>query len=528
MGIRTRGADQDGTERSFTRRDVLRSGLGLAGAFAVSPALLAAGGSAVAPHGSLTWSRGDDIRTQDPQLISGLMEGTISRILYDPLLDVDAKGNQVKVLATSATMSPDGKSYTFKLRDGVRFHDGSPFNADAVVFTYQRLLSNPTFQTASPFVGVVSDIEAKDPRTVVFHLTAPNPGLITSFNQPILAPSAYKKYGAEFYKYGIGTGPFKFVSWTPNVSWVGTANTNYWVKGLVKLQKITFRSIAEDATRVAALQNGEVDIVDSLSGDEATQLASDGGVKVARAAATNEIALTFNMKRAPFSNKDARWAVAYAINKETIVKNILKEGKLAGASIPPGTVGYDAKLFKSIIPYNMNKAKQSLAAAGVKPGTKISFKLNPAWFANMQNVAEYIQNQLQKLGFTVTLQFLEPGAYTEARKSGDFDICVQEIGRANNPDTNFTILYVDSAFGNFYKEINPKIVPMIENARTQLSYQARNTAYQKIQQVLAEDIPELILYQEGFVWGVRNRVTNFQPRSDEETRVYGCGVKAGA
>lgn len=514
------------SRRQFMSKAV-RLGLGIAAAPVLAEALIGCGqlGGASAKK-TLTWSRGDDLRTQDPQQISGLMEGTIARVLYDPLMDTDAKGYQVKVLATEYSMAPEGTSYTFKLQPNVKFHDGSDFNADAVVFTYQRLLSNPTFQHASAFKGVLKTVTAVDPGTVRFDLEKPNPGLITSFGEPILSPASAKKYGADFYKYGVGTGPFKYNSWTQNERWIGDANKDYWVKGLVKLDQIIFRSIREDATRIAALQNGEVDVIDSLSGDQAEQLGKDSNLTIVRSPATNELAITFNVRRDPFKNKDARWAVAYAIDKENIVKNIVKAGQTAGASIPPGTVGYDDALFKKVIPYDLAKAKDSLAKAGVKPGTKISFKLNPAWFAKIKEASEYVGNQLQQLGFQVDMQFLEPGAYTQARKTGDFDLCIQEIGRANNPDPNFTILYVDSAFGNFYKEINPNIVTMIEGARSELDQKKRDAAYQQIQQVLADDLPELILYQEEFIWGVRKRVSGFEGRTGGDTRVWACDVTA--
>ncbi len=502
-----------------------RLGLGALAAPALAEAL-AACTPARGPR-TLTWSRGDDLRTQDPQQISGLMEGTIARVLYDPLVDTDAQGNQINGLASQATMAADGLSYTFTLRPGVKFHDGSDVNADAVVFTFERLLSNPTFQHASAFKDVIKSVTPVDGSTVRFDLAKPNPGLITAFtSESILSPAAVKKYGDDFYKSIGGSGPFKYKSWTANQQWVGEANRDYWVKDLVKLDQLVFRPIREDATRIAALQSGEVDVIDSLSGDQAEQLGKDGGVAIVRSPATNELAITFNMRKDPFKNRDARWAVAYGIDRQNIVDNVVKLGKVVGSSIPPGTVGYSEDLFKKPVPYDMAKAKELIQKAGIEPGTRVSFKLNPAWFARMKESSEYIANQLGQLGFEVDLQFLEPGAYTQARKSGDFDLCIQEIGRAFNPDTNFTILYGDEAFGNFYKEINPAIVSMIQDARVELDGGKRDAAYKAIQQTLYDDLPELILYQEEFIWGVRKRVKGFEGRVDAATRVYGCDVSA--
>src|SRR4026209_2051344 len=129
---------------------------------------------------------------------------------------------------------------------------------------------------------------------------------------------------------------------------------------------------------------------------------------------------------------------------------------------------------------------------------------------------------MRLLGFDVNIQFLEPGAYTEARKSGDFDMAIQEVGRAFNPGPNFTILLVDSAFGNFYKEINPKIAEMIQTAHGELAEPRREAGYKAIQQALYDDLPELVLYQRELIWGVRKRVKGFQGRVGGDTRTYAC------
>src|SRR5438093_7522731 len=168
----------------------MQLGLGALAAPALAEALAAC--TPATAGKKLTWSRGDDLRTQDPQQISGLMEGTIARVMYDPLLDTDAQGNLVKVLTTDYTMAPDGMSYTFKLRQGVKFHDGSDFNAEAVKYTYDRLLANPTFQHSADFKGILKSTSVVDPYTVRFDLEKPNPGLVTSFTKSILSPAAEK------------------------------------------------------------------------------------------------------------------------------------------------------------------------------------------------------------------------------------------------------------------------------------------------------------------------------------------------
>ena len=513
------------SRRRFTRQAV-KLGLGALAAPALVEALAACGqlGGAGGGGKKITWSRGDDLRTQDPQAISGLMEGIISRVLYDPLVDTDADGKLVNVLATDWSMVPEATSYTFKLRSGVKFHDGSDFNADAVVYTYNRLLQNPTFQLASNFKDKLAKVTAVDPMTVKFDLSKPDPGLINSFTIPIMSPAAEKKYGAEFYKQIGGTGPFKFKSWTPNQQWVGEANKDYWVKDLVKVDQYVFRPIPEEATRVAAFQSGEIDVIDGLSGDQAEQLGKDSNVTIVRSPGTSSLCITFNVRKDPFKMKEARLAVSYAIDRDNIVKNITKLGKNVGGTIPPGTPGYDEKIFNSPLPFDMGKAKEMFQTAKLQPGTKVSFKMNPAWFPKLKETGEYIANQLRTLGFDVDLQFLEPGAYTDARKSGQFDIAIQEVGRAQNPGPNYQILIVDETFGNFYKEINPAIVGMIQQAQAELDAAKRDAAYKKIQQTIYDDNVEFPIYFRELILGVRKRVTGFQGRVGGDTRVQQCGV----
>jgi len=521
---------QQQTSHVFSRRRFLQQSAAGGGIVICGPALFALmGAHAVGAEGdkSLTWARGDDLRTQDPQEISGLMEGTISRLLYDPLIDTDENSQLVPCLATDWTMADDGLSYTFILREGVTFHDGTPFDAESVKFTFDRLLGNPQLQHAAIWLETLEELRIDDPLKVTMLLKAPNPGLMTSVPAiSILAHNAVEQYGEAFYEKCIGTGPFTFVEWNKNQHWIGAGNESYWNPDVVKLNRVTFRPITEEATRVAALRNGEVDIIDSLSGEQAEELDGRDGVQIARTASTDTIHLTFNFTRAPFDNVDARWAVAHAIDVQTIVNDILKSGQAIGAPIPEGTIGYDAELVAAIPEYNPEKSRELLAKAGVAEGTKIEFKLNPAWFAKLDQVAEFVAEQLREVGFDVDLQFVEPGAYTEARKSHSFDICVQQGNKGLNPDVNYTVLVVYGTFGLAYADARPDVVEMINQARTELDEGLRGDLYQKIQREMYDDMAEFILYRQEYIWGVRPRVVGFVPRRDWQTRVFALDIQS--
>ncbi len=513
----------------LSRRGFVLRSTGAAAAVVSGPALFGfLSAQAVAAQGekTLTWARGDDLRTQDPQEISGLMEGTIARLLYDPLIDTDADLTLVPALATAWEIAPDGRSYAMTLRDGVEFHDGTPFTAEAVKFTFDRLLQNPQLQHAAVWLDTLEEVRIDGPLAVTFLLKVPNPGLITNFPaEPILAQNAIERYGEQFYEAGIGTGPFTFVEWSKNQRWVGEANTEYWDPSVVKLDRVIFRPITEESTRIAALRAGEVDLIDSLSGDQAAELASQDGIEIARIASTDTIHLTFNFTRPPFDNRDARWAVAHAIDVRTIVDDILQAGQAIGAPIPEGTIGYDPELVAAIPEFDPERARELLAQAGVAEGTKIEFKLNPAWFAKLDQVAEFVAQQLRDVGFDVELQFMEPGAYTEARQSHNFDLAVQQGNKALNPDTNYTVLVVFGTFGLAYAEARPDVVDLIVEARSELDEQKRAELYRQVQQAMYDDMAEFILYRQEYIWGVRERVVGFIPRADWQTRVFALDVE---
>jgi peptide/nickel transport system substrate-binding protein len=513
----------------WSRRRLLGRSAGAAAIAISGPALfnlLAANAVGAQGEKTLTWARGDDLRTQDPQEISGLMEGTIARLVYDPLIDTDENLELVPALATEWEMAEDGLSYTFTLRDGVVFHDGTPFNADSVKFTFDRLLQNEQLQHAAIWLESLSEVRIDDPLTVTFLLTAPNPGLITSFPaESILAHNAIDQYGENFFERSIGTGPFRYVEWSKNQRWVGEANPDYWDPSVVKLSQVTFRPITEEATRMAALRSGEVDLIDSLSGDQADELGAQDGIEIARIPSTDTIHLTFNFTRPPFNIREARWAVAHAIDVNTIVNDILKAGQAIAAPIPEGTVGYDAELVAAIPEFNPERSIQLLAEAGVAEGTRIEFKLNPAWFAKLDQVAEFVTEQLRAVGFEVELQFLEPGAYTEARQSHSFDLCVQQGNKGLNPDPNYTVLVVYGTFGLAYADERPDVVEMIEQARSELDDARRDELYRQIQREMYDDMAEFILYRQEYIWGVRDRVVGFTPRPDWQTRVFALDVQ---
>ncbi|MCB0063840.1 MAG: ABC transporter substrate-binding protein, partial [Caldilineaceae bacterium] len=370
----------------------------------------------------IVWSRGDDLRTQDPQLIAGRMEGEINRCIYDQLFDSAPDGSQIPWLGTEWSSNPEGTIWTATMHEGATFHDGSPVTSADVKFTYERLLANPDFQHTTSFKDLLGSVDAPDAATVVFNCLKPAPLFNLLMTEHILSKKAAEEFGENFWEKAIGSGPYRHLEYVKGEYWLGERYDGYWMPDLAKVQRLRYRPISEEATRVAALHSGEVDIIANVSGELAEELGSDPNIAIYRRPSLDHLYLLTQNNRPPFDNPDARMAVNYAIDRESLVKNIVKAGEIIGGHIPAGTVGYDASL--EPVPYDPDEARRLLDKAGVAPGTKIEVKAHPFWFAKGKEVMEYVAGALQEIGFEVDLQFLEPGAYTEARKSGSYDLAL--------------------------------------------------------------------------------------------------------
>ncbi|MEZ4867639.1 MAG: ABC transporter substrate-binding protein [Caldilineaceae bacterium] len=512
---------------AFSRRRFLQAtGVGLSLPF-LSQVLTAC--QAIGPAGSsqpvteIIWSRGDDLRTQDPQLIGGRMEGEINRCIYDQLFDVGPDGAQIPWLGTEWSSNAEGTVWTAKMHEGAKFHDGSPVTSADVKFTYERLLANPDFQHTTAFKDLLASVDAPDAATVVFNCSKPAPLFNLLMGEHILSKKAAEEFGENFWEKAIGSGPYRHLEYVKGEYWLGERYDDYWMPDLAKVQRLRYRPISEEATRVAALRSGEVDIIANVSGELAEELSQDENIAIFRRPSLDHLYLLTQNNRPPFDNPDARWAVNYAIDREALVKNIVKAGQIIGGHIPEGTVGYDGSL--APVPYDPDEARRLLDKAGVKPGTKIEVKAHPFWFAKGKELMEYVAGALQEIGFEVDLQFLEPGAYTEARKSGSYDLALQQGGKANNPCNQYKIFYITDTYGSGFGPMHSDFQQKIDQVCVEVDPVKADDLYKAIQKQIYDEAVEIQLYRQENIWAVRKRITGFEAYSPDSTRPWnGVGV----
>ena len=384
---------------------------------------------------TLVFGRGGDSITLDPAIIEDGESAKVCDMIYDTLVQYKENTTDLEpALAVSWTRSPDALTWTFHLRDGVQFHDGTPFNADAVVFS----LSRPLVLFRDFHEQFINQIVAMDPLTVQIQLKTPYAPFIstlagTSFS--IVSPAAIQTLGEN----PVGTGPFKFVRWEKGDKIVLNANDIYWT-GKPALDCIIFRSIPDNAMRLVELQAGNLHVMEFPNPDEIPLIQGDPQLELLKQPSLNTGYLAMNMEKPPFDNLKVRLAINHAINKVDIVERFYQGlGIPAKNPIPPTLWSYDNSI--EDYEYNPELAKQLLAEAGHPDGFDTTLWALPVprpYIPDGMALAMAIQSDLQNVGINTTIVTDEWRAYLNRTANGEHDMAMLGwIADVADPDNFF-------------------------------------------------------------------------------------------
>ena len=437
-------------------------------------------------------------------------------------------------LAESWTISKDGLTYTFKLRKGVKFHDGTPFNAEAVKFSIERQF-NPEhpanklgkYPFANFFFGNVKAVEAMDDSTVRFVLKEPRASflaVLTSGAASIVSPTAVRKWGADYPLNPVGTGPFRYVSWQRGQQVVLEKNPDYW-KGAVKLDRVVYRPIVEDQARLTELMTGAVDLIVGVPPDFVGQLEGSPKVSIARQVGAHVWYLGINNQKKPFDDKRVRQALNYAVNKDAIVKDVLKgTGAVSKGPVLPNTWGADAAL--KAYPYDPQKAKQLLAEAGYPNGFSTTLWV-PESGSGMQSpvaMSTVMQSNLKAVGVNVTLQTMEWGAFLAKLRSQEQELfALSWMAGTEDPDmVMYPLLHSSQWTPNgpnraLYK--NTRFDELLTQARLVTDQAERAKLYREAQKILVDDAPWIFVDHEVQISASSKRVQGFKLHPSFDLRV---------
>lgn len=522
-----------------TRRRLIQAAAAGA-AFAATPSILAPVSSArslvarpagQSAAGTLVVGLVAEPTSLDPGQLTDINSMKLLGALYDTLVRFKPNSFDVQPgLALSWDLSSDGLLYTFKLRPGVTFHDGTPFDASAVKFTYDRLLDpNHPYADTGPFpfaagyYGSIAETIVVDPMTVQFRLKHPDSALVNAFTLNtgrIVSPTAVMTSRKDFAQNPVGTGPFKFVGWDHNVRISLTANPNYW-DGAPALSQMIFRPLADEQTRITEFLSGGVDVIFDVPPDNIEQVKSTPSAVFVDQPGPHVWWVTLNTTRPPFDNPLVRQAVNYAVNKDALTQDILRgTGTPSVGPIPPAiTWAYTDQVQQYA--YDPDRARALLQQSGVLMPLNLTFWVTESG-SGMQSpktMGTAIQADLAAVGVNAQIQTFEWGAYLNKYGAGlDGEAHMAELSWMFDsgdpahmlPNNLYGPSCAPKGFnGGCYQ--NGQVDALMDQALTITDRDQRGAIYRQVQQMVANDAPWIF---------VDNQIQNMATSS----RVHGLNL----
>ncbi len=478
--------------------------------------------------GTITVAMAEEPESLDAHNTVSVAGEFIGEYLGASLLYSDPNTQEVKpYLVETYTTSNDGKTWTFTLRSGITFHDGTPLTAQMYKATFERALS-PEFaqKAAGAGLALIESISAPDDRTLVLKLKEPSASLLTTLcfagaTQP-LSPDAVKKFGKQYGRNPVGVGPWKFESWKTGESitlvrneafqWADSSAKN---QGPVRPDKLVLKFIPSSQTMLAALDSGTIDIATNVPA-KAVKKYRDNDKYTVFEQLRNGLGfyIELNMRQSIFQDINLRKALNMAVNKKAIIQAALQgEGVIAHGPLPESVFGYDPAVADYAYPYNPEAARQLLEASGWKlNGQGIREKDGKPLRLQLMSLERYsqeaqlVQGMLKEIGVEVSIEMLEAGALLEKAAKGDFEMTVMG-SIEQDPDALYDDMHSSQIGGMNDSGIdNKQLDRLLEAGRSTLDMEQRKKVYADVQRLAVQEAYWIPIYIEKKFTVVNNRV----------------------
>lgn len=477
------------------------------------------------------FARGADSVSLDPSGVTDSESENVSQSMLETLVTfAEGETTIAPMLAEEWTESEDGLTYTFTLREGVKFHDGTDFNADAVLYNFERWMKAddaekfPMYGTVfGGFEGddshILESVKAIDDKTVEFKLKQVKPTFLkdlalTPFS--ISSPEAIEKFGEDYGDNPVGTGPFVFQEWIRNDRIVMNKNEEYWLDGYPKLDQVIIRSIPDNSARLNALISGEVDMIDGVAPENVQQIEDNEDLQVISRPPLNIGYLGMTVTREPFDNKLVRQAMNHAVDKEAMVEGLFEgQAEPAKNPIPPTVEGYNDDI--EPYAYDPEKAKQLLAEAGYPDGFEMELWAMPVprpYMPDANKVAEFLQKSFAEIGVTAEIVTYEWATYLDKAANGEADAFILGWTGTNGDADDFIYsLWHEGNIGslNSTQYANEELNKVLEEARTITDQEKRNELYRQAQEIMHEDPPIIPLVHPTPILAAKANIKGFDP-----------------
>jgi peptide/nickel transport system substrate-binding protein len=471
---------------------------------------------------------------EDPDVLDPTQARTfVGRIVFaslcDKLVDIDENLKIVPQLATSWEWSADNKALTMKLRQGVTFQDGEPFNAEAVKFNIERHKTMPGSNRKAE-LALVSGVDVVDPYTVRLDLSAPFAPLLATLADRagmMVSPKAAKAEGDKFGAHPVCSGPFKFVERVAQDRIVLEKYDGYWNKAAIHFNQVIYLPVVDNTVRLANLQSGQLDFIERLGTSDVKAVERDSRFKVAKIVGLGYQGIDLNVgksdiaKTTSFRDPRVRQAFSLSLDREALVQVAMDGQAVAGDQwVPP-----NSPFFAKNVPVpkrDVAKAKALLKEAGV---ANPSFTLMTPTTNEAQKLAQVVQAMASEVGFNIKIQSTEFATSLNLADKGQFEAYVLEWSGRADPDGNLYNFIACNAPINYTGYCKPEMDQMLKAQRTTLNPADRQQLFDKIAALEATDLPIVYLYNRYWLWAYNKKLTGVRLVPDALLRVQGLKME---
>lgn len=460
----------------------------------------------------------------DPASGGSIVGRIVFAALCDKLIEVDANLNFVPQLATAWSWSEDGRALTLQLRPNVLFHDGTPFDAEAVRINLERYRTAPESQRKTE-LRAVNGVEVVGPLTVRIRLAqpeAPLVGVLSDRAGMMMSPRALAGAGNQIGNRPVCAGPFRFVERVPLERIVVERFPQYWNAGAIHIERVIYMPIANNTVRLANLRAGALDIIERVQPTDLATVRAQPRLRLVDSPALGYYMMSLNVAHGPrgagpLSNPRVREALEAAIDRN-VINQVVMNGEFIANNQPqaPGSTFYNAA--RPVPPRDVARARRLLAEAGIP---RPSFTLYTANAPVEQQVGEVIQAMAAEAGFDIRVQPGEGVATTAAAQRGDYEASIAQWSGRVDPDANISIWVQCDGFLNWGRYCNRELDALFAEARQRTALAERQALYRRASEIYLNDRSHLFLYHLKLFWAISDRVTGFQPHPDNIIRLQG-------
>lgn len=447
----------------------------------------------------------------DPHVVTAFSSFAVIGQIYDGLLEVNAGLALEPALATSWTVSDDGLTYVFQLRDGVKFHNGRTMTAEDVVYSFDRIMNPETGSPQASRFNEVASLVATGPLEVTFTLKEPfAPFLSNLTNLTVVPREVVEANGGSLQQAAVGTGPFMLKEIVPDTYVLLVANPDYYRPGQPKLAELRYNVVPEASTRAAGMRTGTYNLIPDVDPATAETLKNARGVTLMGVQDLAYTLLGLNVSRAPFNDPLVREAINYAIDRDEIVDAVYFGNAVPGGPLSPGLEEWATPVSNfPCYATNPDKARELLAQAGYPNG----FDADLITFGTIQvvsDVAQVVQAQLATVGIRLKVNVAEFGAFVQAWRNSDFDTFVSLNGGSTDPDGYLYRTFVTGGSTNVFKFSDPSVDELLKLGRTTTDHAERVNVYDHLQKRLACTGPIAHIAYGTLFSAVSDNVVGFQ------------------